>query len=417
MRVIIVSESSEHRTRLRRQLAVLVPDVEVTEYDPAQNGRPSPGFDWSLYEVLFLDECVGSESGLSWLLQFACQGHLPPAVLVLEDGDEFVATRVAGVDDVACLARSAIDAEGLAEVLGRLGVSLTVRPRPQSLNHLLFGNDREVMRRLAPGSGDDGYRFVRLIGQGAQSRVYLAERLGDGQTLVLKVLELGDLDDHDAVQRFAREAALLASIDSPYVIRFHDHGFTPSYGYIAVEFFSRGDLKQRIEQGITPDDAALYALNIAYGLAAIHAQGIVHRDLKPGNIMFRGDGSLALADFGISRHLNDSWGLTSTGAVVGTLSYLSPEQGLGRPIDHRTDLYALGMVLFEMLTGEVAFRAHSPGALVYQHLHAPVPTLPAHLARFQPVLERLLAKDPAERYADARDVIAALGPCTTGVAA
>jgi serine/threonine protein kinase len=105
---------------------------------------------------------------------------------------------------------------------------------------------------------------------------------------------------------------------------------------------------------------------------------IVHRDLKPGNIMFRSDDSLALADFGISKHLGGSWDLTKTGSILGTLNYLSPEQGLGKVVDQRTDLYGLGMTLFEMLTGEKAFHASSPGALVYQHLYADVPTLPAH---------------------------------------
>jgi serine/threonine protein kinase len=291
----------------------------------------------------------------------------------------------------------------LSRTLSELGVSLSAR-RPGNLANLVFNSDREVMRKLAqsdPGAGGDGYKFVRLIGQGSQSRVYLAERLDDHQTLVLKVLDLGGIDDESAVQRFAREAALLASIQSPYVIRFHDHGFTNTFGYIAVEFFARGDLKQRIQRGIAVDDALIYALNIAYGLEAIHAQGIVHRDLKPGNIMFRGDDSLALADFGISKHLDDSWDLTKTGAVIGTLSYLSPEQGLGRRIDERTDLYALGMVLFEMLTGRTAFHATSPGALVYQHLYADVPLLPDHLSRYQRIIAKLLAKDPDDRYPSA----------------
>ena len=203
---------------------------------------------------------------------------------------------------------------------------------------------------------------------------------------------------------------LIAGIDSPHVIKFFGHGFTPSYGYIAVEFFTRGDLKQRIENGISVDDGLLYTLHIAYGLQAIHDRGIVHRDIKPGNIMFRSDDSIALADFGISKHMDDSWNLTKTGAVIGTLSYLSPEQGLGQQIDHRADLYALGMVMFEMLSGKKAFHATSPGALVYQHLYADVPLLPDELSRYQRIIAKTLAKDPNDRYSSAQELIDNLTP-------
>jgi len=414
MRVIIISDSRDNMAALRRMLASVVADVEVTEHDPAQRGKPGPGFDWALYDALFIDDRLGgAESGLGWLTMFRLTQRLPPTVLVADQPDDFVAARVEEMPRTTYLRRDQLDAASSSRALAELGVSLAMQQRPQNLANLVFNSDREVMRRLArteTSRGDDGYKFVRLIGQGSQSRVYLAERLIDNQTLVLKVLDLESIDDESAVERFAREAALLASIQSPYVIKFFDNGFTDTFGYIAVEFFARGDLKQRIQRGIPVEDALIYALNIAYGLEAIHGQGIVHRDLKPGNIMFRGDDSLALADFGISKHLDDSWDLTKTGAVIGTLSYLSPEQGLGRHIDERTDLYALGMVLFEMLTGRTAFQATSPGALVYQHLYADVPLLPDHLARYQRIVAKLLAKDPNDRFPTAAALVEQLAP-------
>jgi len=228
-------------------------------------------------------------------------------------------------------------------------------------------------------------------------------------------MDLKSIEDDSVVQRFAHEAAMLAEIDSPYVVKFYGHDFTPSYGYIAVEFFARGDLKHRIENGVGTEEALLYALNIAFYLEEIHKRDIVHRDLKPGNIMFRSDDSLALADFGISKHLGGSWNLTKTGSILGTLNYLSPEQGLGDPVDQRTDLYGLGMILYEMLTGEKAFHASSPGALVYQHLYADVPTLPAHLAKYQTIVDRLLAKDPDGRYSSASELVAKLQPFCAGL--
>jgi serine/threonine protein kinase len=172
-----------------------------------------------------------------------------------------------------------------------------------------------------------------------------------------------------------------------------------------MEFFTRGDLKQRIEHHVLPDDALNYALHIALGLEAIHGQGIVHRDLKPGNIMFRSDDSLAIADFGISKHLDAREELTNVGSVLGTPNYISPEQGQGLAVDARSDLYSAGIILFEMLAGRKAYRADTPTAVIYQHVHADIPRLPAGLERYQPIIDSLLAKRPAERYQTASELV------------
>jgi eukaryotic-like serine/threonine-protein kinase len=418
MRVIIISDSKDYMVRLRHMLAARLPDIEVTEHDPDQIGKPGPKFDWSIYDLLLIEDRLGGvESGLAWLTSFGLRAKLPPTILIAEHADTFIEGKVHAMQATAYVLRDDLDEPQLHELLEGLGVGDAPAPRPKSISTMAFERDTEIVRKLAEtsdGGGTDGYKFVRLIGQGAQSRVYLAERVRDQQTLVLKILNLEDIADPSFVKRFAREAELLASIDSPYVIEFFDHGFTPSFGYIAVEFFTRGDLKQRIENGISTEEALIYALNIAFGLEAIHSLDIVHRDLKPGNIMFRSDDSMALADFGISKHLDDSWDLTKTGAVIGTLSYLSPEQGLGHKVDPRTDLYALGMVLFEMLTGKKAFHASSPGALVYQHLYADVPRLPDGIARYQPIIAKLLAKDPNDRFQTASELVVNLEPYCGG---
>jgi serine/threonine protein kinase len=225
---------------------------------------------------------------------------------------------------------------------------------------------------------------------------------------VLKVIDVATIREPEVLERFIREAELLASLDSPFVVRFHEHGFTEDYGYIAMEFFTRGDLKQRIEHGVSIPDAVNYGAHVLRGLTSIHELGIVHRDLKPGNIMFRSDDSLALADFGISKRLDDTSDLTRHGGVLGTPNYISPEQALGRPVDHRSDLYSAGVMLYEMLAGRKPFRAENATALVYQHVHAEVPPLPAPVRHFQPVLDIALAKEPAGRFASAAEFLQAL---------
>lgn len=416
LRLIIIDDSREHMAKVRRLLAETLPDVEVTEYDAEQQGKPGADFDWSLYDAVLIDDQLGDTvNGLDWLAEFHARPGFPPAILMAADGNEYLAARAIKLgaheyikqQDITTRRIGALVAGAVAEARASRDNAATLRePRPSS--HL------KVLDRLARGArtthDDDsiGYRYVRLIGQGSSSRVYLAERTTDGTTLVLKIIDASSIHDTQIVLRFVREAEIVSAIDSPYVVRFQDYGLTQTYGYIAMEFFTRGDLKQRIERGVVVADALNYLRHIALGLQAIHAHGIVHRDLKPGNIMFRADDSLALADFGISRRLDQTSDLTNQGSVLGTPNYLSPEQAMGQPVDHRSDLYSAGIILFEMLAGRKPFRAETPSALVYQHVHAPIPPLPESARRYQPLVGRLLAKHAEDRLPTATALIEAL---------
>ena len=240
------------------------------------------------------------------------------------------------------------------------------------------------------------------------SKVYLAERVSDGLSVVLKVLDLTKFKEKSLIIRFIQEARLIADIHSPFVVHIYEHGLTETYGFIAMEFFSRGDLKQRMELRIPEDVAINYMTHIVYGLDAIHRAGIVHRDLKPANIMFRGDDSLALADFGISKKLNQNLDLTTVGQVLGTPVYMSPEQGGGKDIDHRADLYSAGVLLYELLTGTKPFQANTPVALIYKHIYEDIPRLPPELSRYQTIIDKAMAKAPQNRFQTAQEFISVL---------
>jgi len=418
LRVIIIDDSREYMAVLRRMLAETLPAIEVTEYDPDQQGKPGRRFDWSLYDVVLLDQQLGSgETGLDWLTAFKSGGDLPPTILMTTIGDEYLAARAIKLgawdyirkQDVTTNRIGRMVLEAASAGRGHSIGDLTLREEPMSPHVAIL--DQLIARHPVPQTTSGaavGYRFVRLIGQGASSRVYLAERITDDASLVLKVLDIETNLDVQLVERFIREAEIVFTLESPYVVRFYDYGLTQTYGYIAMEFFTRGDLKQRIERGVGVPDALNYARHIVGGLDAIHAHGIVHRDLKPGNIMFRADDSLALADFGIARRLDQVSDLTNHGSVLGTPNYLSPEQALGQLVDQRADYYSLGVMLFEMLAGRKPFRAESAAALIYQHVHSDIPTLPAHVGHLQPLIDRLLAKEPAERIGTASDFLTAL---------
>ena len=259
-----------------------------------------------------------------------------------------------------------------------------------------------------------GYNVVHIIGQGGQAQVFLAEREHDGLRVALKVLDRALRQDPVFLQRFVREYKLLASVESPYVARIYDQGFSGEHPYIAMEFLPSGTLAARIREGLTTRSALRIAGQIAQALSAIHARGIVHRDLKPANILFRADGRPVLADFGLARDMKVNSTLTVAGQFLATPRYMSPEQCLGLPIDARSDLYSLGAVLYGMITGRKIYDGANSAEVIAMHVNAPPPKLADLLSVHQPLLDRLLAKEPANRFQSAAEVVAEIGVRNAG---
>ncbi|TFY96184.1 protein kinase domain-containing protein [Ramlibacter humi] len=251
----------------------------------------------------------------------------------------------------------------------------------------------------------EDYRVLRKIGEGGNASVFLAQPVQGGPAQVLKVMRVDGPEGESGLQRFMQEYALLAGIDHPNVARFFRQGFSAGSAYIAMEYFPLGDLRQRIRRGLDPAIGLYYLRQIAAGLEAIHQASIVHRDLKPDNVMLRADGIVAITDFGVAKQVSMLLTDTGAGEIVGTPYYLSPEQALGRRVDARADLYSLGVMAYEMLTGNKPYHATTTQELLRLHVEAPVPALPPQHRRFQPVLTRLMAKTAEERYASATELL------------
>ena len=249
-----------------------------------------------------------------------------------------------------------------------------------------------------------GYRVQHPIGQGGQAMVYLAERAADGVTVALKVLDRRVRQDRVYLERLKREYRVLAAIDNPYVAKIYDQNFSGELAYIAMEFVPSGTLAGRIRDGMAARDALRLVGQIAHALEAIHAAGIVHRDLKPANILFRADGRPVIVDFGLAKDLGAHSTLTIAGQVIATPRYMSPEQCLNLPVDGRSDLYSLGVIFYEMLTGLRLYESANPAGVINMHVNAPVPKLPAHLAEYQVLLGRLLAKKREDRFQGAHEL-------------
>lgn len=413
LKILVIDDSADFRALLHVYLKKELPDAVVEDYDIDSLGRPPDNYDWSRFDLLLLDYKLGEhEDGLDWLKSFRRKPGFPPTIILTAEGDEYVAVKAVKLGAAEYINKKDISPKRLRELIE----DAVEYSQEEEQAHVAILNDatqiirniQEDKERLPEQDLNVGYRFVRLIGQGGMSNVYLAERTEDNHSLVLKIIDLSKVDDEKLIKRFIQEAELIAELNTPFVVKIFEYGLTNNYGFIAMEFFPRGDLKQRMELRMTPEIAFNYMTHISYGLDAIHGIGVIHRDLKPANIMFRGDDSLAIADFGISKKIQGKTSLTTIGQIIGTPHYMSPEQGEGHPIDYRSDIYSAGIMLFELLTGEKPYTAMTPAALIYQHVHADIPRLPDKLSAYQEMIDRTLAKDPADRYQSAAELIKVL---------
>jgi serine/threonine-protein kinase len=259
------------------------------------------------------------------------------------------------------------------------------------------------------------YRVVASLGRGGMGHVYRVEDATTGRQLALKVLHPAGEDEPDRVERFKREITVLSKLAHAGVPRIHGWGASGETLYFVSDLVEGSDLKAEIQRrGPWPAaEAAALAATVADALAAAHTSGIVHRDVKPNNIMIAADGSVKLLDFGLARGVGiDMTTLTRTGTIVGTPGYMSPEQFEGHGVDERTDIYSLGVVLFEMLTGRLPFTGQTPLAVALKHKTEPAPApralrkdVPAWIER---VVLRCLEKEPGRRFASAADLAAEL---------
>jgi hypothetical protein len=251
-----------------------------------------------------------------------------------------------------------------------------------------------------------GYTLRLKIGESEKAVVYLASSAHRGHNVALKVSKT--LRDEAAGRQFLeREYTAIMAVRSPLVVEIYDYGVHGGFEYLAMEYLPRGDLKARIQRGVSEQEALHYVAQIAAALQVVHEAGLVHRDLKPPNVMLRDNDSVALIDFGLARSMDASTISTHTGVLLGSPYYMSPEQAQGDGLDARSDFYSLGVICYELLTGQKPYVGATAMEVLQQHVSAPLPTLPADLSRYAPFLARLMAKSRGERYDNAAEIIAA----------
>jgi class 3 adenylate cyclase/CheY-like chemotaxis protein/predicted Ser/Thr protein kinase len=319
-------------------------------------------------------------------------------------GAPIVVGRVARAQRAAPAAPVALP-EGIETMLEQ-SARLTAEAAKQALDTTLHAIDEQLYQLTEAEPVINGYRVLAKIGEGGMSSVYLAEEQARRRKVVLKVLKGRRGDDEGLWKRFFQECAILSGIQHSNVVRIYDQGFGEELAYIAMEHLGGGSLRERIDAGLTPRQALSLLSQAAGGLAEIHRCGIIHRDIKPANMMLRDEGVLVLTDFGVAKRLDATAGQTSHGEILGTPYYISPEQAQGAEVTPRTDLYSLGVIFYEMLTGCRPFAGGTILEILAQHINAVVPRLPEALADYQGLVDGMMAKQPAERFADAETLLA-----------
>jgi hypothetical protein len=401
-RLLIVSDHTELGRALEQHVSIVWPDAECRIHAPLQSGRLHSGFNAIGYDVVLLDDRVERGQGEKWLDNLLHRNAFPPIIYLGRGGDPALAQRVVQRGAIDCLTRERIDHRRMADVLRKAMVQ-----RREQLALWRTGPEAERLSQFGSVT-IRGHRFARELALGGTSAVYLAESERAGEMVVLKVLRDSPTagDEHTQFTRFLQEYELISKVRHPNVVRIFDLGIADDHAYLAMEYFPRGDLRSVIARGVDGGEALSYLGQMAAALEVVHAVGVLHRDLKPGNIMLRADGSVALIDFGLAKHVQVDAEITATGEIFGTPYYMSPEQGHGQPLDERSDLYSLGVIFYEMLTRQKPYVAQSPMGVIYMHANAPIPLLPESLRKYQQLLNKLLAKDPMHRLASASALLA-----------
>jgi eukaryotic-like serine/threonine-protein kinase len=426
-RLLVIDRDPQYAEWLCHHLEAICPDATVSSVHLPELERLGDTLSERDCDVLMLAAPFGSSPedpdavGIELLRKLRDQPISPAVIVAAEEGNELTAVRALQLGAVDYIPKRLLTPERLKTAM-RMALRRIEKRVARKL--AVLAEEAEARARSAAEAQADtsetaheapvpdpmpapdfipGYTIRALIGDSEKAAVYLATSAALGHNIALKVAKT--IRDEAAGRQFLeREYTAIVAIKDPAVVRIYDYGVHAGHEYIAMEYLPRGDLKARMHQRITEEEALRYVEQIATGLQVVHGAGLLHRDLKPANVMLRENGNIALIDFGLARSLDGTTQSTRTGVLRGSPYYMSPEQALGEQLDVRSDFYSLGVILFEMLTGRRPFTGSSAMDVLQQHVNTPTPPLPASLAHLEPLLSTLLAKSRDERFATALEV-------------
>ena len=402
MRLLVIAARADYRLLIRKHVEIEWPDANLVEHRLGEDGPLEEQFAAVGFDAVIIVAAPPITAAEALAAELLAKPEFAPIVLLLLAGAPNPApAAVAGLQrlygrkiDRAALVRAIVTASREHEQ-----ALLALRRHPDFSQRYRFGT---VMIR--------GHRCIRQVGSGGMCTIFLAESERAGTVVVLKVFnQVPDVSERIVgFDRFLQEYEIVAGLKHRHIVQIYDLGIADDHAYIAMEHFPAGDLRQRMKVPLPPATALTYLAQIASALEAIHSVGVLHRDLKPANVMLRADGSLCLIDFGLAKANETEASLTGTREIFGTPYYMSPEQGHAEVIDARSDLYSVGVMFYEMLTGHKPYTGKTAMEVIYKHKRAQMPEIAPQLASYEQILRRLLAKSPADRYQSAHELLGAI---------
>jgi tRNA A-37 threonylcarbamoyl transferase component Bud32 len=402
MRLLVIAAGADYRLLVRKHVEIEWPDATIVENQSGDERARQADFAAAGFDAVIIVAAPPTAAAEELALALRAKPEFAPVVLVLlEDAP---AAPPAPVHGLQRLHGRKIDRSRLLRA-----ITAASREQRHSLARLRGLPDFE--RRYRFGSVMiRGHRCIRQIGSGGMCTIYLAESERAGALVVLKVFsQVPDVSERIVTfDRFLQEYEIVAGLKHRNIVSIYDLGVADDHAYIAMEHFPAGDLRQRMKTPLKPQTALDFLEQIASALDAIHSVGVLHRDLKPANVMLRTDDSLCLIDFGLAKANATDVSLTGTREIFGTPYYMSPEQGHAEEIDARSDLYSLGIMYYEMLTGHKPYTGATAMEVIYKHKRADIPEIAPQFAEYSGILRRLLAKAPADRYQSAGELLEAI---------
>ena len=421
-RILIAEDDPQYARWLRHHIESIWPESEPKICSPSRLAARLAETNTDPPELVLLGAHFATRGdedceGFQLLRQLRRLPATPPVVVVAAGGSELTAVKALRLNAADYQPRDLLNAPGLERSLRRALARATrqrnrLRRRARRPSTAPAGGraaQTGVVPTVPPLLQPElpGYTLRHEIGASSRATVWLAVSHALGRTVALKISRLGP-DEIDPHQGFAREYEAIRALRHPSIVDIFDYGVHRGREYLAMEYFPCGDLKLRLQNPIAPERCLDYLRRIAEALQVVHGAGLLHRDLKPPNIMLREDASVVLIDFGLAKRVGSTTGSTAVGILRGSPYYMSPEQVRGLPLDARSDLYSLGVVFYEMLTGRKPYLGTTAIELMEQHVAGRRAPLPIGLDSFEALLAPLMATDREDRFPDAATLLEAL---------